>query len=52
MLSGLAMKKAFAEETVLEIMTEDNGRHFDPQLFDVFIASLADFRMIRDRLRD
>jgi len=45
-------KKAFSEQRVLEMMSEDSGRHFDPRLFDVFLSSLDEFRMIRDRLVD
>jgi len=45
-------KKAFAEETVLEIMSEEAGKQFDPELFDVFLRSLPEFRIIRSRLAD
>ncbi len=45
-------KKALPEETVLNIMTDDRGKHFDPDLFEVFLHSLSEFRVIRDRLVD
>ncbi len=45
-------KKALPEETVLNLMTDDRGKHFDPDLFEVFLHSLSEFRDIRDRLVD
>ncbi len=45
-------KKAFPEQTVIEMMTVAKGKHFDPDLFEVFLNSLPEFRTIRARLMD
>ena len=39
-------KPAIAEVAALNIMKEARGRHFDPDLFDLFLDSLDEFRQI------
>lgn len=39
-------RPAFAENKALEIMREGRGKHFSPELFDVFYQSLPKFRNI------
>ena len=45
-------RKALPEDQVLPIMAEGKGRHFNPQLFDVFIKMLPAFREIRKKHAD
>ncbi len=45
-------KDAFPEEKVLAIMTEERGQHFDPDLIDIFLANLDEFRHIRTEYHD
>lgn len=40
------------EEKALEMMTTDRGRHFDPDIFDVFIKVLPKIRNIRHQVTD
>ncbi len=39
-------RPALPEEKTLEIMREGNGSHFDPEIFEAFIAILPEFRQI------
>jgi putative two-component system response regulator len=39
-------RKASPEDEVIRIMREGRGAHFDPDLFDLFIDSLPEFRRI------
>ncbi len=50
--SARPYKPAFAEKTVLGIMKEKAGSHFDPAVYDAFLRSLPAFRDIRRRLTD
>ncbi len=45
-------KPAFAEDTVLGMMKEKVGSHFDPAVYGVFERSLDAFREIRGRFTD
>lgn len=45
-------KPAMALDEALRIMTEGRGKHFDPQLLDLFVASVDDFMAIRHALPD
>ncbi len=38
--------KALPENEVLKIMTKGRGDHFDPEIFDLFMKRLADFKTI------
>ncbi len=39
-------RKASPEEEVVRIMSEGRGSHFDPDIFDLFLDSLPEFRRI------
>lgn len=39
-------RKASPEEEVLSIMSEGRGSHFDPDLYDIFIDTMPEFREI------
>ena len=45
-------RPALPEEGVLATMTEGNGKHFDPRMFECFQGTLPEFRRIRQQLAD
>ncbi len=45
-------RKAMQQDQVLSIMAEGKGRHFNPQLFDIFIEILPELREIRKEHAD
>jgi HD-GYP domain-containing protein (c-di-GMP phosphodiesterase class II) len=45
-------KPAFPMEKVLEILTSEQGRHFDPGLVDILLNNLERFSAIRERYMD
>lgn len=44
--SGRSYKEAWNEERVLETMAAEKGKHFDPEMLDVFISNLEIIRNI------
>lgn len=50
--SARCYKPAFSVEKSREIMLEGRGRHFDPQLYDVFWAHIDEVLAIKDRYDD
>jgi len=42
-------KKAWPLEKILELFEEGRGKHFDPNLIDLFMANLDDFLAIKER---
>ena len=45
-------KKAWELEKILELFKEQRGRHFDPQLVELFLRNLDTFTAIRDKFKD
>ncbi len=45
-------KAQMPEEQALKIMRESRGTHFDPEMLDCFLGSMADVREIRDKFED
>jgi putative two-component system response regulator len=45
-------KDAFSNEKAIGIMTQGRGAHFDPALFDIFLANLARIEAIQNEYRD
>ncbi len=45
-------KPAWPLDKILEYFTCERGRHFDPQLVDLFLAHLEEFLHIRDTFQD
>ena len=45
-------KPAWSEEDALEVMSEERGKQFDPQLMDLFFSRLDVIRSIRPRYPD
>ncbi|WP_053001218.1 HD domain-containing phosphohydrolase [Kosmotoga pacifica] len=50
--SKRSYKPAFSFEKSLEIMREGRGTHFDPFVFDTFIESLDEIKVIYEKLKD
>jgi len=50
--SARPYKPALPEEKVLEIMCEERGRHFDPEVFTAFENVLGNLKTVRDQLYD
>lgn len=45
-------RKAFSDERARDMLQEQRGRKFDPDMLDVFLAHLADFAALRDHLNN
>jgi putative two-component system response regulator len=45
-------KPAFPFEHAVELMTKHRGEHYDPDLLDVFLASIDDVKKIHDQYAD
>jgi len=52
LISARIYKPAFPHEKAREIIMEGRGRHFDPDLVDVFLACEEEFQAIAARYRD
>ena len=45
-------KKAWSLEEVLKLFNEEKGKHFDPNLIDVFMNNLDDILEIKEKFKD
>ena len=45
-------KKAWPLEKILDLFNEEKGKHFDPNLIDIFMRNLEEFLQIRDKYKD
>ena len=45
-------KKAWQLEDILELFQKESGKHFDPDLIDLFLENLNKFLVIRDTFKD
>ena len=50
--SDRVYKKAWSDEQIFALFQEERGKHFDPDLVDIFFARLDEFLAIRDGLKD
>ena len=50
--SDRVYKKAWDLDDILELFEEQKGKHFDPQLVELFMKNLDKFLVIRDRFKD
>lgn len=50
--SDRCYKKAWSDEKVLEFFKNQKGKHFDPQLVDLFFENLDEFMDIRSRYKE
>lgn len=52
LISKRVYKEAFSHQTAKDIIIEDKGRHFDPDIVDVFVEIEGVFREIADQYAD
>ena len=50
--SDRCYKKAWDDEKIFKLFKEESGKHFDPQLVEIFLNNLPEFLEIRDRFKD
>ena len=50
--SDRVYKKAWPLEQVLALFQAEKGKHFDPNLIDVFMNNLDDFLEIKEKYKD
>ncbi|MDD3055119.1 MAG: PAS domain S-box protein [Aliarcobacter sp.] len=50
--SDRVYKKAWPLEEVLNLFNDEKGKHFDPNLIDIFMNNLDDFLQIKDTFKD
>lgn len=50
--SDRCYKKAWDDERIFNLFKEERGKHFDPQLVDIFFEHLDEFLKIREELKD
>lgn len=43
-------RKAFSDEVAIAMVIEQKGKHFDPDIVDVFLANIDDFIALRQRI--
>ena len=50
--SDRCYKKAWDDEKIFNLLKEERGKHFDPQLVDIFFEHLDEFLAIRDKFSE
>ena len=50
--SNRVYKKAWEIDKILELFRQESGKHFDPQLVELFLNNISQFLLIRDAFRD
>lgn len=50
--SDRVYKKAWGDSDIFALLTAQKGKHFDPQLIDIFFQHLSDFIEVREKFRD
>ena len=50
--SDRCYKKAWDDDKIFDLLKKERGKHFDPQLVDIFFEHLDEFLYIRDKLKD
>jgi putative nucleotidyltransferase with HDIG domain len=50
--SDRVYKNAWKDDRIIKLFAEERGRHFDPELTDVFLDNAQEFFEIRDAYRD
>lgn len=50
--SARVYKPAWEDEQIFELFKKERGKHFDPQLIDIFFTHLDEFLEVRERLND
>lgn len=52
LLSERPYKKAFSLEKTLSILQSDSGKHFDPDVVDIFMKNIDQILVLRDKFSD
>ncbi len=50
--SARVYKPAWEDEQIFKLFRQERGRHFDPQLVDIFFEHVDEFIAVRDELKD
>ena len=50
--SARVYKKAWRDEEIFKMLKEQKAKHFDPQLVDIFLNNIEEFKIIRDKYTD
>ncbi|RXJ93415.1 regulator [Malaciobacter molluscorum] len=50
--SDRSYKKAWPIENILDLFHKERGKHFDPNLVDIFFENIDEFLKIRDKFKD
>jgi len=50
--SSRVYKKVWSDEKIFELFKKEKGKHFDPDLVDIFFKNLDEFLFVRDSLKD
>ncbi|AXH14239.1 regulator [Malaciobacter mytili LMG 24559] len=50
--SNRCYKKAWELHRILELFKEEKGKHFDPELIDIFFENLEEFLVIKEKYKD
>ena len=50
--SDRCYKKAWDDERILDLLKEERGKHFDPELIDAFFEHIDDFFAVREKFKD
>ena len=50
--SDRCYKKAWCDDDIFQLFKDEKGKHFDPDLIDIFFNNLDDFLAIRDKYKD
>jgi len=50
--SSRVYKEAWSDEKIFKLFKEERGKHFDPELVDIFFNNLDEFLNIRNSLKD
>jgi len=50
--SDRVYKKAWPEKKIFNLVREERGEHFDPELVDLFFDNLDEFLEIRNKFKD
>ncbi len=50
--SDRVYKKAWKDEKIFEFFKNERGKHFDPELVDIFFNHLDEFLVVRDKFKD
>lgn len=43
-------RKSFSDDVAIDMVLEQKGKHFDPEIVDVFLANIDDFIALRQRI--